>query len=148
MSRVFAVGNIRSLSPFARSTGCAIFERACGCSLPQLRQALSWAKYELMEVGVSRSIVRSWSRARNALPSRLPFAVRVKKRNCFGSWRLSRPRRVSTCATHTTSFMPLPPAGPVPQLADQLRLVPGDHLGDHAAHGEPVKIDLVETQRA
>src|SRR5215211_8803267 len=34
------------------------------------------------------------------------------------------------------------------QLADQLRLVPGDHLGDHAAHGEPVKIDLVETQRA
>src|SRR5436309_16124409 len=31
------------------------------------------------------------------------------------------------------------------QLADQLRLVPGDHLGDHAAHGEPMKIDLVET---
>src|SRR5207249_1590977 len=34
------------------------------------------------------------------------------------------------------------------QLADELRLVPGDHLGDHAAHGEAVKIDLVETERA
>jgi len=53
--------------------------------LPQRRQALSCAKYELTEVGVSRSIVRSWSRARNALPARLPFALRVKKRNCFGS---------------------------------------------------------------
>src|SRR5229473_1997879 len=31
------------------------------------------------------------------------------------------------------------------QLADQLRLVLGDHLGDHATHGESVKIDLVET---
>src|SRR5207249_8181117 len=34
------------------------------------------------------------------------------------------------------------------QLADQLRLVFGDDLGDHSAHGESVKIDLVETQRA
>src|SRR4030095_12988823 len=34
------------------------------------------------------------------------------------------------------------------QLADQLRLVLGDHLGDHAAHGESVKIDLFEPQRA
>src|SRR5205085_8037592 len=34
------------------------------------------------------------------------------------------------------------------QLADQLRLVPGDQLGDHAAHREAVKIDLVETERA
>src|SRR5215211_7146120 len=30
------------------------------------------------------------------------------------------------------------------QLADQLRLVAGDLLGDHAAHRESVKIDLVE----
>src|SRR6266508_5798266 len=45
MSRVFGVGSIRSLSPFARSAGCAIFERSCGSSLPQLRQAL-----ELREV--------------------------------------------------------------------------------------------------
>jgi hypothetical protein len=47
--------------------------------------------------------------------------------------------------------MPLPPAGAgagEDQLADQLGLVLGDHLGDHAAHGESVKIDLVETQRA
>src|SRR5438132_3284748 len=34
------------------------------------------------------------------------------------------------------------------QLADELRLVAGDHLGDHAAHREAVKIDLVETERA
>src|SRR5205814_4963124 len=31
---------------------------------------------------------------------------------------------------------------------DQLRLIAGDHLGDHAAHGEPVKIDLVEAEGA
>src|SRR5205085_7934850 len=34
------------------------------------------------------------------------------------------------------------------QLADQLRVVLGDHLGDHAAHRESVKIDLLETERA
>src|SRR5215212_8934792 len=34
------------------------------------------------------------------------------------------------------------------QLADQLWLVLGNHLGDHAAHGKSVKIDLLETQRA
>ena len=50
-----------------------------------------------------------------------------------------------------TFLMPSPPAGPgagEDQLADQLRLVPGDHLGDHAAHREAEQVDLVETERA
>src|SRR5205085_9941137 len=34
------------------------------------------------------------------------------------------------------------------QLADQLRLVLGNHLSDHAAHGESVNIDLVVALRA
>ena len=34
------------------------------------------------------------------------------------------------------------------QLADQLRLVLGDHLGDHAAHREAEEVDLVQAQRA
>ena len=35
------------------------------------------------------------SRARNSLPARRPFGVLVKKRNCFGSWRVSSPRAMS-----------------------------------------------------
>ncbi len=33
------------------------------------------------------------------------------------------------------------------QLADELRFVLSDHLGDHAAHGEAEEVDLVQTQR-
>src|SRR5215218_314484 len=32
------------------------------------------------------------------------------------------------------------------QLAHQLRLLLGDHLGDHAAHGEPEQVDLIEAE--
>ena len=34
------------------------------------------------------------------------------------------------------------------QLADELRLLLRDYLGDHAAHREAVKVDLVEAERA
>src|SRR5688572_16350097 len=103
-----------------------------------------------MEIGVSRSTVRSWSRARNSLPARLPFAVRVKKRNCFGpgdsagrgGCRLRDPHDLlHALATGRAGAHE-------DQLADQLGLVLSDHLGDHAAQRESVKIDLVDTQNA
>jgi hypothetical protein len=45
-----------------------------------------------------------------------------------------------------TLSIPSPPAGPVSgedNLAHQLRLLPRNHLGDHAAHGEPEEVDLI-----
>ena len=47
------------------------------------------------EMGLSRSFVRSSSRARNSFPARRPFGVLVKNRNCLGCWRLSSPRAMS-----------------------------------------------------
>ena len=34
-------------------------------------------------------------RARKALPASMPLGVRVKNRNCFGSWPVKRPRNMS-----------------------------------------------------
>ena len=48
------------------------------------------------------------------MPARRPAGVRVKKRNCFGSCKVSSPRRVSRCAIRVTFVIPSPPAGPVP----------------------------------
>ena len=38
----------------------------------------------------------------------------MKKRNCFGSCKVSSPRSVSKCASRVTFVIPSPPAGPVP----------------------------------
>ena len=65
-------------------------------------------------MALSRFSVRSFKRAKNALPARRPSGVRVKNRNCFGSCKVSSPRSVSRCAIRVTFVMPSPPAGPVP----------------------------------
>ena len=66
-----------------------------GLLLTQRWMALSWARNERTEMALSRSLVRSSSRARNSFPAARPFGVLVKKRNCLGSWRVSSPRAVS-----------------------------------------------------
>jgi len=110
--------------------------------------AVSWAPYDLSEMALSRFSVRSFKRAKNAWPARRPSGVLVKNRNCFGSCKVNSPRSVSRCAIRVTFVMPSPPAGPVPedQLADELRFVRGDHLGDHAAHREAEEVDLIEAE--
>ena len=65
-------------------------------------------------MALSRCSVRSFKRAKNSLPARRPSGVLVKKRNCFGSCKVSSPRRVSRCESRVTFVMPSPPAGPVP----------------------------------
>jgi len=89
------VGTIRSLSPLTTSTGCPMVDRSAGASRPQRWMALSWVKYDLIEITLSRFTVRSCNRARNSLPARRPSAVRVKNRNCFGSCKVTRARTVS-----------------------------------------------------
>jgi hypothetical protein len=47
--------------------------------------------------------------------------------------------------------MPWPPRGAgsgEDHLAHELRLLLRDHLGDHAAHGEPEQVDLIQAQGA
>src|SRR5215216_1875460 len=87
-STVFLVGTILSLSPFMTSTGWWMLARSAGFCRPHRWMALSWARNEPMEMALSRSFVRSSSRARNSFPAWRPFGVLVKKRNCLGSWRL------------------------------------------------------------
>lgn len=48
------------------------------------------------------------------MPARRPPSVRVKKRNCLGSWKVSRALAVSRWDSAVTSLMPSPPSGPVP----------------------------------
>ena len=101
--------------------------------------------------GLSRCWVRSLRRARNSLPARRPAGVRVKKRNCFGSCKVSSPRSVSKCESRVTLRDPVTAGGTgagEDDLADELRFVRGDQLGDHAAHREAEEVDLLETQRA
>jgi hypothetical protein len=44
--------------------------------------------------------------------------------------------------------MSLPPAGPVPVLADQFGVLDHEGLGDHAAEGEGEDVDRLEAERA
>ena len=107
----------------------------------------SCAAYDAMEIALSRSTLRSLSRARRSLPARLPWAVRVKQRNCFGTWSVLSPRTVYRCESHVTFLMPSPPAGASEDdPADEMRLVACDELGDHAAHREPVQVYLLQAE--
>ncbi len=99
---------------------------------------------------MSRLSVRSFRRARNSLPARRPFGgpgeeeelLRVLEREQSPDGvEMREPGHVLDA---------LATGGPRARddhLADELRFVLSDHLGDHAAHGEAEEVDLVETQR-
>src|SRR5215207_8174593 len=111
--------------------------------------ALSWARNAPTELAWSRSLVRSCNRARNSVPARRPFGVLVKKRNCLGSWRVSSPSggvEVGDAGHLVDAFAPGRASSGEDHLAHQLRLLLGDDLGDHAAHGEPEQVDLIQAE--
>ena len=72
MSADRLLATIRSLSPLATRTGTVIRDRSSGAALPPLTIAFSWASRACIEIFLSRSKVRCWSRVRYADAARFP----------------------------------------------------------------------------
>ena len=151
MSSDSTEGTIRSLSPLAIKVGWVIFDRSAGAERPHFLIALSCVWSVLTETWASRSTVRSLSRLTNARAAGLPVALRLKNRNSFGSDRVRVARRMSqyVIAGDLVDVLPAGRAGPgEDQLADEIRVLGHECLGDHAAEGEGEDVDLVEAERA
>ena len=112
--------------------------------------AVSWARYDLSEIALSRLSVRSFSRARNSLPARRPLARPGEEEELLRVLqREQRPDGVEMreLGDVRDALAAGRPGAGEDQLADELGFVLDDHLGDHAAHGEAQQVDLGQAQR-
>ena len=100
-------------------------------------------------IGWSRSTVRSLSRLTNAFAAALPAALRLKNRNSFGSdlVRVARSDVPVGGAGDLVDVLAAARAGPGQhELADQVRVLDGQVLGDEATHGEGEDVDRLESR--
>jgi hypothetical protein len=85
------------------------------------------------------------------LPARRPFGVLVKKRNLLGvlaGEQSSRGVEVGDAGHLVDAFAARRAGSGDDHLAHELRLLLRNHLGDHAAHGQPEEVDVIEAEGA
>ena len=102
-------------------------------------------------MALSRSSVRSSSRARNCLPARRPFGRPGEEEELLGvlaGEQSSRGVEVGDAGHLVDAFAARGAGSGEDHLAHELRLLLRDHLGDHAAHREPEQVDLIEAEGA
>jgi hypothetical protein len=111
--------------------------------------ALSWARNEPTEMAVSRSFVRSFSRARNSFPGSAAVRRPGEEEKLLGvlaGEQSSRGVEVGDAGHLLDAFAARGAGSGDDHLAHELRLLLRDHLGDHAAHREPEQVDLIQAE--
>ena len=112
---------------------------------------MSCAMRAWWEIGLSRSVVRSCSRAMYSVAARLPAGLRLKNRNCRGSRRVSAALVYAPPTISGILVRPPPPRMPgagQDQPADELGIRERDLLRDAAPEREAEQVDVLVAERA
>ena len=102
-----------------------------------------------MEMALSRSLVRSCQPGQELLPGSAPVRRPGEEEELLGvlaGEQSSRGVEVGDAGHLVDAFAPRRASSGEDHLAHELRLLLGDHLGDHAAHGEPEQVDLIQAE--
>ena len=100
-------------------------------------------------MALSRSFVRSSSRARNSFAGSAPVRSPGEEEKLLGvlaGEQSSRGVEVGDAGHLVDAFAPRGAGSGDDHLAHEPRLLLRDHLGDHAAHREPEQVDLIEAE--
>ena len=100
-------------------------------------------------MALSRSLVRSFEPGEELLAGAAPVRGPGEEEELLGvlaGEQSSRDVEVGDAGHLVDALAPRGAGSGEDHLAHELRLLVRDHLGDHAAHGEPEQVDLIEAE--